>query len=49
MDGKLMSSHTTEIAQRQNKPLLRGIHHLALNTDDMRRTLERIKDVVESG
>lgn len=42
MDGKLMSpeARAAETVRRQNKPLLRGIHHLALNTDDMRMTLD---------
>jgi len=34
--GPAQSAPRTEIG----KPLLRGIHHLALNTDDMRQTLD---------
>ena len=38
MDAILTTTAPNQVAK--NKPLLRGIHHLALNTDDMRMTLD---------
>jgi len=38
MEVTMTASPASPVAK--NKPLLRGVHHLALNTDDMRMTLD---------
>jgi catechol 2,3-dioxygenase-like lactoylglutathione lyase family enzyme len=42
MDTTLVASRSrsAESSAAQGRPMLRGIHHLALNTDDMRMTLD---------